>query len=187
MTDFGLTLYSFVCLEEVAFYPLYQSFVVCNKEYLSSLLNSYFLSGLLQLLFGREHCGVGPAQPDASAAVPGTHRRRVLHRHIRRRHQTLDRRPRQHCAVSSLTFYAQICLCYKVLNSVQSNFIQRTHFKAGKEGLPCLHRNFQINLTPRQALFKTETRLLVSFHQIHNEQQKTHFQKSKIYFHVSSF
>ena len=34
------------------------------------------LEGVLQLLQRRQHCRLGPAEPDAGAPVPGTHGRR---------------------------------------------------------------------------------------------------------------
>ena len=64
------------------------------------LLIVFLLStGLLQLLFGREHRRVGPAQSDAGASVPGPHGRRFVHRHERRRHPTVDGRTGPHGAL----------------------------------------------------------------------------------------
>lgn len=51
---------------------------------------------MLQLLLGRKHRGLGPAQPDAGPTVPRAHGRRLLHRHLGGRNQTVDRRPGQH-------------------------------------------------------------------------------------------
>ena len=50
------------------------------------------LTGVLQLLLGRQHRRVGPAQPDARPSVPGPHRWRLVHRHERGRNETVDRR-----------------------------------------------------------------------------------------------
>lgn len=56
------------------------------------------LEGLLQLLQRRQYRRVGSAESDVGQAVPGSHGRRVLHRHLRRRIETVDRRSRQHRA-----------------------------------------------------------------------------------------
>jgi len=58
-----------------------------------------YFSGLLQLLLRRKHCGLGPAQSGFSEAVPRPHRRCVMYRYFSRRHQAMDRRFGQHCAV----------------------------------------------------------------------------------------
>ena len=57
------------------------------------------LEGVLQLLQRRPHSRVGPAQPDVGQAVPGPHGRRVVHRHLGRRLEAVDRRAGQHGAL----------------------------------------------------------------------------------------